>query len=1089
METISAQELLNSAYSQLGYQEGSLYDANNDPNNFLKGEDQKVWIEKGEWLSLAKQVDAEKIFFVDNNPVIVFKQTDKNEPDELRKIFNDIWCMSRPRLLFLAMPGELAVYDLANQPVQSQKDWERLDTLGVAKSINEVALKLKAFRREQIESGQLFEEERRFGDLKNRADKALIHDLKEIRKELIDNGLSKKKIKYAHALIGRSIFIRYLEDRGILTSEDFQEIASQKEEWKEILKNEIPRPGLNLSGVKSLYARVLSDKDFTFSLFKKLAKDFNGDMFPDIKKEKKFITLRHLRLVQDLLFGDVGKQKNLFFYAYQFKIIPIELISSIYEEFYHPEASEEKNMIKSSEGAYYTPPSLVEFLVNQILTPERLKIKPPPRILDPACGSGIFLVEAFRRIVRQRCLELGRRPNFQNLQVILREQIAGIEINTEAIRITAFSLYLAMLHYLDPPSIREQIYERGNRLPNLIFKKGKQKETSCNTLLAKNAFDTDYIENNPILHKFFLSNCADIVIGNPPWGSPGPKKEDKEARKANTVAVEWCNKRRLPIGDQERSQSFIWRALDILKNGGSAALLVSTGVFLKYQRNSVEFRKKWLASCNLKSVFSFVHTRTVFFNGAISPFAAIFFEKSNQNYNSIDYWTSKKTKLIEGLHSVVFRKYDHKTLHPSEDMTDHKIWKIYLWGSHRDQQLIRHFETNVSLSSLSNKNFYGDGYTRGTATNSKWLLTYKTLTHQVFDRYITRYGRLNLKKIHLEYPPRKVKTRGKKETYYGMRLIFKETIDQSSKPKGMVIVRLEDEPFSFTDSFFGIKLNNIFIDDYKCILGICWSSLARYYWFLTSSNWGVWRDKLLCGQTFDLPIKIPNNGILKSKIINIVNELQSFVPEEARNLFQDNKVQRAWSKKEITQLEEKLDDEIFKLYELDDSEIDLINEMCDIDLPYYYSPETSLAGKPVLTTGSLSKKTEMADYTKIFCECWEAYLDEDTEFCWQVYQSDKTDSMIAVEFSIQMKGGKSKNSESWSDVLQKLEDNLTQSFHSSRIYIEGLVRVVTEDKKYIIIIKRNEKWLWTRSRAREDAEATLEQAMNLKSREEKAANE
>ena len=245
---------------------------------------------------------------------------------------------------------------------------------------------------------------------------------------------------------------------------------------------------------------------------------------PDVKQEKQVIEQEHLHLIQDLLFGDAGKQKKLFFYAYNFKIVPIELISSIYEEFYHPEVNKETDREptkKSSEGAYYTPPALVEFLVNQVLTPERLSIR--PRVLDPSCGSGIFLVEAFRRIVRHRRLELGKKPNFQILQKILREQIAGIEINPEAARIAAFSLYLAMLHYLDPPSIREQIYERNNRLPHLIYDEtkrqdeGDRKQEYYDILLSKNAFDSDYIENNPALAKSFASNCAESSAPGFPW--------------------------------------------------------------------------------------------------------------------------------------------------------------------------------------------------------------------------------------------------------------------------------------------------------------------------------------------------------------------------------------------------------------------------------------------------------------------------------------------------------------------------------------------------------------------------------------------
>ncbi|MCL1982543.1 MAG: hypothetical protein FWG53_05615 [Clostridiales bacterium] len=58
--------------------------------------------------------------------------------------------------------------------------------------------------------------------------------LSKIYSELMQAGLSGEKLKYAHALIGRSIFIRYLEDRGVLTIDYILEIASQNPEWRHV---------------------------------------------------------------------------------------------------------------------------------------------------------------------------------------------------------------------------------------------------------------------------------------------------------------------------------------------------------------------------------------------------------------------------------------------------------------------------------------------------------------------------------------------------------------------------------------------------------------------------------------------------------------------------------------------------------------------------------------------------------------------------------------------------------------------------------------------------------------------------------------
>ena len=86
------------------------------------------WLERGDWLTLAKKVGAEKILFVRNNPVIVFARCDTDDAETLRQTYNKIWCMARPRLLFLAKPGELAVYDLAGKPARTPEEWQELES-------------------------------------------------------------------------------------------------------------------------------------------------------------------------------------------------------------------------------------------------------------------------------------------------------------------------------------------------------------------------------------------------------------------------------------------------------------------------------------------------------------------------------------------------------------------------------------------------------------------------------------------------------------------------------------------------------------------------------------------------------------------------------------------------------------------------------------------------------------------------------------------------------------------------------------------------------------------------------------------------
>src|SRR5260370_632933 len=90
----SPAELLKAAYSQLEFDRGSLLSAAGQPQPGVPAS----WLDNGDWLSLAAQVGAEKIFFVDRDPVVVFAKVDGGSENDLRKLYERICCISRPQL-------------------------------------------------------------------------------------------------------------------------------------------------------------------------------------------------------------------------------------------------------------------------------------------------------------------------------------------------------------------------------------------------------------------------------------------------------------------------------------------------------------------------------------------------------------------------------------------------------------------------------------------------------------------------------------------------------------------------------------------------------------------------------------------------------------------------------------------------------------------------------------------------------------------------------------------------------------------------------------------------------------------------------
>lgn len=1071
--------LLQAAYRDLGLAEGKLADATDRPDRDTPHD----WLNQGEWLALAKRVRAEKVFFVDSNPVFVFAQTEVADAEATRRLFNDAWCMARPQCLFLAKPGELAVYDLTRSPAWPGDHLDSQDRLlARARSVAEVQTKLQAFRREQVESGWLFAE-RRFGIGKSaRADQALVRDLNIVRDRLIEEGL---KTEYANALIGRSIFVRYLEDRGILLEKDFRGVARRTTGWTALLNQTSSQTDVDEAMNQRLYPRVLSSKKFTYALFHKLAADFNGDMFPADPAEEKAVKQKHLTLLQGFLRGDPDPDKpQLFFFAYRFDIIPIELISSIYEAFYNKEKGADGN-----NRSHYTPSALVEFVLSSVLTPERLAGN--PCIADAACGSGIFLVEAFRRIVRYRVQKKGARLGLPELRKILRDQIRGIEINGEAVRVAAFSLYLALLHYLDPPDIW-----RDKLLPYLKYDPKARSNGSrrFDILLEANAFAVEDAVPDETVRGRFGTGSADIVVGNPPWGYPKPK--DTVGRRETDVALQWCKSRGKPVGDKEPSQAFIHRTLDLLRDGGCAGMLVSAGVLHKQGGESERFREAWLNSAELVKVVNFTHVRRVFFSGAgrqraaVAPFAAVMFEKADRpdHARRFEYWSAKRTPMISRLKAVVLSRSDLRVLPQDERTRQDAFWKTYWWGNHRDDALLRTLNLHPSLACVGDQGSrvveYSNGGFKERGGGSKprrydWFLEFSEFPVRRFDRYT------QLSRIALQPPPDKVARPVERQLYEGCRLLVKQTPAILGNTKGQVVARLESESFSFRHSIYGFRFRESASWEPKVILGILWSSLARYYLFLESGSWGTWYDKISIDDVRSVPIRLPEDRGLRGKIVRIVDQLRSLdvvQSADGQSLFNAG----------LADLERKLDEAVFDLYELTDAERDLIRDMCETGLDLFYNHVKSDATKSVVPDRPGERTGTVADlptderglegYLHAFLETWNREVEPSGEFRWQVIRPGTDAPLLGIVFSTQYKDSPlppvtDRDEAEWSSLLRRLNEGILTNWQRSRFYIDGLVRVVTDTD--CIIIKRNERRHWTRSAAREDAEAALLQALQL----------
>jgi hypothetical protein len=290
---------------------------------------------------------------------------------------------------------ELAVYDCQRRPKQNDK-------AGVARilyftyeqypdCLEEV---YGVFARQSILEGSF---DRYVQDTKGKrgtseVDAEFLKEIEGWRETLARNlalrnpGLTVHELNYAvQRTIDRIIFLRMAEDRGIEPYERLKALTSGSEVYARMAGN--------------LYRQA--DEKYNSGLF-----DFQADtLTPTLQIDD--------RVLKPILTGLYYPEC-----PYEFSVLPTEVLGQVYEQFLgkvirltpaHRAVVEEKPEVKKAGGVYYTPSYIVDYIVRQTVgkqvegkSPRQLRGvggKPPLRVLDPACGSGSFLLGAYQYLL------------------------------------------------------------------------------------------------------------------------------------------------------------------------------------------------------------------------------------------------------------------------------------------------------------------------------------------------------------------------------------------------------------------------------------------------------------------------------------------------------------------------------------------------------------------------------------------------------------------------------------------------------------------------------------------------------------------
>lgn len=929
-------------------------------------------------------------------PLIYFAAMDTYNQAHVAELHRLAWNLGEAPLLFIVTPDLLLIYNnyIAPKQMDGKLDVEAglINTINLISSL-ETERQLLQYHRIKLETGEFWRENNYRFDVKNRVDTTLMNNLRVMRSVLISDirsRVSEKKlsdkqlIAIVHALLGRSILTKYLEER-----KDKEENTVFPEGFFSKFKDNATK-----------YVDLLDDKASTYKLFEELAQRFNGDMFPLVNKEYEIISQSDLVKLKDFMLGttDLENSQMTLWPLYSFNIIPIQLISNIYELFFHLKINDKSK----KDGTYYTPYHLVSMLMDEVLPWEGYYVE--KRILDPSCGSGIFLVEAYRRLVG-KWIYTHDAEAISNRQLveIMQRCIYGVDLNEEAIRIASFSLSLVMCDYLEPRSIWE----------TLTFPR----------LLGYNLFFNDFFCEGK-----FEERKYDIIIGNPPWESKLTEAADRYIKENN-----------YKIGDNQIAQAFSWKAGELCNSNGIICLLMpSKALLFNRSEKNIKFRNEFFSKYNVSVVINYSIFRKTLFEHATGPATAIVYNcNKSEEDSSIFYCTPKPTFTIEDRWRFLIEPTDINKI-PRDVVNNHLIWKVAMWGTPRDLELINGLETRFqTLEKFMSENqmVYAEGFIRGTKPKieCKDFYDWPLITTRKFNPFydeLEEQERVNFTKFYRCAQKNKV-------VFTAPHLIFKQ-----SPKKGRFLSAVIEYNALFGNSFIGIHGN---INLLKYISIMIYSKIFVYYSLMTSRRWLVERDELNVGELLSFPIPFPTE-----------NEIT-----EACHLYDINC-------KSSKIAEETIDEFAYKIYKLKKYEIEFVEDAVSYIYDYFYVKGKSKSLASV-------NEEDLKHYQEVLINILKKSLGNSEKMVSNYYSNEVPLTIVQIIFGEDTaKNTDLSKAVDINNLLMNL-DSLLLSERSGSVAIKRNVRVYNKNSLYII--KPNQSRYWSYTAACKDADEIYAEIM------------
>ncbi|MDR2438813.1 MAG: SAM-dependent methyltransferase [Planctomycetaceae bacterium] len=799
------------------------------------------------------------------------------------------------------------------------------------------------------------------------------------------------------------------------------------------------------------FCNVLKNISQTQKFFNYLKDKFNGDDIFSIPNEQyKNISDESLRVLIRLLQGDdLEHGQSSLFNLYDFSIIPIEFISNVYELFIGKENQKE-------EGVYYTPLFLVDYILKETIEKHfGNNFETNSCVtLDPACGSGIFLVETLRKIIEQYRNNNKKKKLTPNiLNNLVTENIYGIDKDPKAIQVAIFSIYLTLLDYQEPADIEK-------------FKFPALKNT--------NFFNDDFFNTDALFETKLQAIEFDFIVGNPPWkaGALGKygKTYIKERRKKDNAENK---KYHATINNGEIVEGFVLRVSDFSSSKTKCALIVRSSILYNrgYKTDYSDFRRYWLEEFFVNKVVELASVRREVFDKSndksIAPASILFYQYAHgkvTDNNILEHITIKPTRFFSYFKIFIINRPDYKKVEQGLLKQDDWLFKTLVYGSYLDFNLIKRLKTNYpsikKIISNTKKFIYGTEiqYSKTQIYDATQFHNYPFIDAYAIEPYFINPDKIvpfTEKKVH--------RIRNQRLFEPPMLLIRKGPDTKLLTPKSAICEKKAVYKDTLTVVKVFLKSDIKYLRHIEAILN---SDIYAYFSIHTFASIGIEREQIQNYDKFSVPYIECD--------LNLMETIEKAKIEQDHLQQQQiliNSTKYSQIQKMIDHTQNAINETIIKSLNFNEEEQALLDYALTINRPLITrTKKNNYKILDKLQKALSIRSKEIADYASIFLQRFKPNIDNDTQkFIVRIRCSNH---IIGMFFEVVPINTKEENGIIWENIDDKKILSLLMKLSSekvtNRLFVQKDIRGF--EKKYFYLFKPNEKHLWHKAIAYLDAE-------------------